>query len=348
MKTNPSSVLTCLALCFAGLYSQTRGADLQYHFIKEIAVPGDTRWDYLSIDPESSRLYVAHGTEVSVIDTAQNAVVDTAITNTPGVHGFAIAPELQRGFASAGKANSVSIVDLPTLQTVGTVTTGENPDCVLFEPKTQEVYAFNGRSQSVTIFDATTGKVTATTRLPGKPEFAAADAKAGRVYDNIEDQNEVVILDAKSHQVAGLWPIAPGDSASGMALDAKHHHLFIGCHNHLMLMMDTRSGKVLASVPIGSGVDANAFDPKTGLAFASCGDGTVTIAKEDGDTLTTVQTLKTKPGARTMALDPVTHNIYLATAEIDTTATPSAEKHERMKFMPGSFKILVYGFGDGQ
>jgi len=343
----PCVILIGLAAIAAISSNQTCRADIQYHLIKEIPVPGETKWDYLSIDPESSRLYVAHGSEVTVIDTTQNAVVNDAITNTPGVHGFAIAADLQRGFASAGHANSVSVVDLSTLQTIGTVNTGENPDCVLFEPKTQEVYAFNGHSQSVTVFDATTGKVTATTPLPGKPEFAAADPKAGRVYDNIEDQNEVVVLNTTSHQIAALWPIAPGDSASGMALDAKHHHLFIGCHNNLMLMLSTKSGKVLASVPIGSGVDANAFDPKTDLAFASCGDGTVTIAKEDGDTLTTVQTLKTEPGARTMALDPVTHNIYLATAEIDAAAAmPSAEKHERLKFVPGTFKILVYGSGE--
>jgi DNA-binding beta-propeller fold protein YncE len=262
----------------------------------------------------------------------------------PGVHGFALATDLQRGYASAGKANTVSIVDLPTLQTVAKVSTGENPDCVLYEPKTQEVYAFNGHSKSATVFDANTGKISATIPLPGKPEFAVADPKAGCVYDNIEDQNQVAVIDAKAHHIAGVWPIAPGESASGMAFDAKHHHLFIGCHNNLMLMLDTKTGKILASVPIGSGVDANAFDPGTGLAFASCGDGTVTIAKEDGDTLTTVQTLKTEPGARTMTLDPETHYIYLATAQVDTSApAPSADKHARLKFVPGTFKILVYG-----
>ena len=344
MKKNLFPVLACFALGVIGFSSQTCRAGIQYHLIKEIPVGGEDRWDYLSIDPESSRLYVAHGSEVTVIDTTQNAVVPNAITDVPGVHGFALAPELQRGFASAGRANSVSIVDLATLQTVQKVSTGKNPDCVLFEPKTREVYAFNGRSQSVTVFDATTGNISTTIPLPGKPEFAVADSKAGRVYDNIEDQDEVVVLDSKTRQITGLWPIAPGDSASGMALDEKHHHLFVGCHNNLMLMLSAKDGKVLANAPIGSGVDANAFDPKTGLAFASCGDGTVTIAKADGNTLTTVQTLKTKPGARTMALDPVTHNIYLATAEVDASgATPSADKNERLKFVPGTFKILVYG-----
>lgn len=346
MKKTCLPIIVSLTLAAALSSMPARAADLQYHFLKEIPVGGETWWDYLSIDPKASRLYVAHGAEVTVIDTAQNAVVNDAITNVPGVHGFAIAPELQRGFASAGRADSVSIVDLPTLQTIGKVNTGENPDCVLFEPKTREVYAFNGRSQSVTVFDAVTGKISATIPLPGRPEFAATDPKAGRVYDNIEDQNKVVVIDANTHHIIGLWPIAPGESASGMAIDAKHHRLFIGCHNRLMLMLDTKSGRVLAGVPIGNGVDANAFDPGAGLAFASCGDGTVTIAKEHGNTLTTVQTLKTQPGARTMALDPLTHNIYLATADVDTSAAmPSSAKYHRLKFIPGTFKILVYGPG---
>lgn len=349
MKTHFLSVLACFTLCLAGFCSQTCRAADSYHFMTQIPVGGENKWDYLSIDPESSRLYVAHGSEVTVIDTTQNSVVTDAITNVPGVHGFALALDLQHGFASAGRANSVSIVDLPTLQTIGKVSTGENPDCVLFEPKTRQVYAFNGHSDSVTVFDAVTGKISATIPLPGKPEFAAADPKAGRVYDNLEDKNEVAVINVQTRQVTALWPIAPGDSASGMALDEKHHRLFIGCHNHLMLMLDTRDGKVLASVPIGSGVDANAFDPETGLAFASCGDGTVTIAKEDGDTLTTVQTLKTEPGARTMTLDPMTHNIYLATAQVDAAApAPAGEKHERLKFVPGTFKVLVYGTGETQ
>ena len=211
-----------------------------------------------------------------------------------------------------------------------------------------EVYAFNGRSHSVSVFDASSGKVAATIPLPGKPEFAVYDSKTGRIYDNIEDKNEVAVIDPATHQVTATWPIAPAESPSGMAMDAKHHRLFIGCDAQ-MLMLNTKTGKVIATVPIGDGVDANVFDPETKLAFASCGDGTVTIAKEDGDKLTDhTQILKTERGARTMALDPTTHKIYLATAEFETPAnpeTPLRPAHDP-KVIPGTFKILVYGLDE--
>ena len=190
------------------------------------------------------------------------------------------------------------------------------------------------------MIDAKSSQAIATIPLEGRPEFAAADAKLGRVFDNLEDKNEVIAIDTKTHSITNRWPIAPGEEGSGMAIDLAHHRLFIGCGgSHTMLMMDAASGKVLASVPIGNGVDANAFDPGTQFAFASCGDGTTTIAHEDGDKLTLVQTLQTEKSARTMALDPATHKIYLASAKV---AAP-AEGQRRGKMVPGSFKILVYG-----
>jgi len=225
------------------------------------------------------------------------------------------------------------------LETISKADTGANPDGMLYEPGQQEFYTFNGRGESATVIDAKSGKVIATIPLGGKPEFAAADAKAGRVFNNLEDKSELVAIDTKTHTVANRWPIAPGEEASGMAFDEKNHHLFLGCGNKLMAMVDSTSGKVLTTVPIGDGVDANAFDPGTMLAFASCGDGTVTIAKEDGDKLTVVQTLKTEKGARTMTLDPATHKIYLASAKFDAPA----EGQRRGKMVPGSFKILIYG-----
>jgi YVTN family beta-propeller protein len=219
--------------------------------------------------------------------------------------------------------------------------TGTNPDAILFEPGQNEVYAFNGRGQSATVIDVKSAKVVATIPLGGKPEFAQADPAAGRVYNNIEDKNEVAVIDTKLHQVVANWPIAPGEEASGMAMDLKNHRLFLGCGgSKTMMMMDSASGKVITSVPIGQGVDANAFDPETQLAFASCGDGTVTIAHEDTpDKLTVVQTLETQRGSRTMALDPKTHKIYLAAAKFEAPA----EGQRRGKMVPDSFKILVYG-----
>jgi DNA-binding beta-propeller fold protein YncE len=216
---------------------------------------------------------------------------------------------------------------------------------MLYEPGHHEVYMFNGRGKSATVIDGKSGKVVATVPLAGKPEFAAADAKAGRVYNNLEDKSEVAVIDTGTHKVVNSWPIAPGEEASGMAFDQAHHRLFLGCGNKLMVMMDSANGKVVASVPIGDRVDANAFDPDTGLAFASCGDGTVTIAHEDSpDKLTVVQTLKTERGAKTMALDPKTHKIYLASAKYEPTPDqPAGGARQRPKMIAGSFKVLVYG-----
>ena len=224
------------------------------------------------------------------------------------------------------------------------VDTGENPDCIIYEPGRQEVYAFNGRGNSTTVIDAATAKVTATIALPGKPEFAAADPAVSRVYCNIEDKNQIVAIDTTKHQIANTWPIAPGTEASGMAIDAVHQRLFIGCHNKLMEMLDSGNGKVLATVPIAAGVDANAFDPATGLAFASCGDGITTIAREDGDQFTVAQSLSTRRGARTMALDPATHKIYLATADYESQEeAPEGQPRRRPRMIPNTFKVLVYG-----
>jgi YVTN family beta-propeller protein len=315
-------------------------AQPNYHFIKEIPIAGDGGWDYLSVDPTARRLYMSHATEVVVIDLNTETVIGE-ITNTLGVHGLAPAPELKRGFVSDGRENKVSIVDLTTLQTIDKVDTGRNPDGMLYEPGRQEAYLFNGRSQSATVIDAKSGKVTATIALGGKPEFATADPETGRVYDNLEDQSEVAVIDTSSHQVVNRWPIAPGAEGSGMAIDVAHHHLFIGCgESKTMVMMDSTDGKVIASVPIGDGVDACAFDPGTQLAFSSCGDGTTTIAHEDSpDKLTVVQTLTTQRSARTMTLDLKTHRIYLPAAKFQAPA----EGQRRGKMVPGTLKLLVYG-----
>ena len=315
-------------------------ADGPYHFIKEIPIGGDGGWDYLTVDPAGQRLYVSHGTKVVVIDLAKDQVAGE-ITNTPGVHGIAVAPDLGLGVTSNGRENKAGIVDLKTLQTLSKVDTGQNPDGMLYEPGRKEVYLFNGRSQSATVVDVKGGKVVATIPLDGKPEFAQADPAAGRVYDNLEDKNEVAVIDTKTHTVVTNWPIAPGEGASGMAIDLKHHRLFLGCGgSKTMVMLDGITGKVITSVPIGQGVDANAFDPGTGFAFASCGDGTTTIAHEDApDKLTVVQTLETQRGSRTMTLDPKTHKIYLAAAKFEAPA----EGQRRGRMVPDSFKILVYG-----
>jgi DNA-binding beta-propeller fold protein YncE len=342
MKTSYRRVLAVIAAFVAGFGSlSVRGAETPYRFIKEIPVGGDGGWDYLTVDAGARRLYVSHATKVVVIDIDKNEVVGE-IADTPGIHGVALAPELKRGFTSNGRENKAGIVDLETLKTLSKVDTGANPDGMLYEPGKQEVYMFNGGGQSATVIDAKAGKVVATVSLGGKPEFAAADSKLGRVYNNLEDKSEVVAIDTQTHAVVNRWPIAPGEEASGMAFDVQNHRLFLGCGNKLMVMMDSTTGKVVASVPIGDGVDANSFDPATKLAFASCGDGTVTIAKEETPgKLTVVQTLKTAPRARTMTIDPKTHRIYLGAASY--LAAPAGGTKGRPQMVPGSFKILVYG-----
>jgi DNA-binding beta-propeller fold protein YncE len=340
--------LAVLALCGA-ITLPSEAASEVYKFLNEIPIGGEGGWDYLSIDSGAHRLYVTHGTKIVVVDLEKNAVTGE-IADTPGVHGFAIAPNLGRGFASDGKENKASIVDLKTLATVLKVDTGENPDAILYEPGHAEVYAFNGRGKSATAFDSKSGKVTATIPLPGKPEFAAADQKAGRVYCNIEDKSEIVAIDTAAHTVVARWPLAPGEEPSGMAFDVVHHRLFIGCNNKLMMVVDSNTGKVIGSIPIGAGVDACAFDDKTQLAFSSNGEGNVTIVKEETpDKFSVIQTLKTEPRARTMALDEATHRIYLPSAQFEPDVmSSSGASPARPKMIPNTMKILVYGPVEGQ
>lgn len=336
MKNN-ALALAVLTLALLNLTpAAARGGEVKYQLLKTIPVGGEGFWDYLSVDSAGRRLYVSHGTKAVVLDLDQEVVVGE-ITNTPGIHGIAVAPKLGRAFTSNGRENKASIVDLKTLATIARVDTGENPDAIFFEPLREEVYTFNGRSKNSTIIDAKTGKIVATIPLSGKPEFAQADG--GRIFVNIEDKNEVAVIDTAKHEVVATWPIAPGEGASGMAIDVKNHRLFLGA-DKLMVMLDYTSGKVVGSVPIGDGVDANSFDPATQLAFASCRDGTVTIVHEDApDKLTVVQTLKTARGARTMTLDPATHKIYLAAVDYEK----SSEGQRRPAASAGSFRVLVFG-----
>src|SRR2546430_3493546 len=319
-------------------------ANQPYQFLTEIPIGGEGGWDILTVGSAASRLYLSHATKVVVVDLNKNAVVGE-IADTPGVHGFVAVPELQRGFSSNGKESKSSVVDLKTLKTFSKIDTGEIPDAVVYEPLRGEVYIFNHKGNSATVIDAKEAKAVAKIPLGGGPEFAAVDETASRIYCNIEDKNEVAVIDTAKHEVIARWPLAPGEEPSGIALDAAHHRLFATCHNKMMEMVDTESGKVVGSVPIGTGVDGAAFDDGTQLAFASCGEGTTTIAKEEApDKLTVVQTLKTERGARTMALDPATHRIYLPTAQFQPASSPSPGMSPgRPAIVPNTFKLLVYG-----
>ena len=314
-----------------------------YKFLNEIPIGGEGGWDILTVDSTAKRLYVSHATKVVVVDLEKNAIAGE-IAETPGVHGFIPIPEVRRGFSTNGKENKSSVVDLATLKTISKIDTGANPDAFVYDAKRGEVYIFNHSGSSATVIDAKNAKVIATVQLGGEPEFGVSDDAAGRVYVNLEDKSEVAVIDAAKHEVVARWPLAPGTEPTGIALDAAHHRLFSTCHNKVMAMIDTTNGKVLASVPIGAGVDGCAFDDATQLAFASCGEGTTTIAKEEGDKLTLVQTLKTERSARTMAIDPNTHRIYLPSAQFEPPATPSpGASPTRPKMVPNTMKLLVYG-----
>lgn len=337
---------TCLRLLFGliAFCEATVVAQESYKFLTEIPIGGEGGWDILTIDPAASRLYLSHATKVVVVDLNKNTVV-REIGDTPGVHAFVPVPELQRGFSSNGKESKSSVVDLETLKTVSKIDTGPNPDAIAYEPQRAEVYVFNHTGNSVTVIDAKAATVITTIPLEGSPEFPAADDAAARVYCNIEDKSEVAVIDAAKHEVIARWPVAPGTEPSGIALDAVHHRLFATCHNKMMMMLDTETGKVIATVPIGAGVDGCAFDEATQLVFASCGDGTTTIAKEETpDKLTAVQTLTTERGARTIALDSKTHRIYLPSAQFQPPPSPSpGASPGRPTIVPNTLKLLVYG-----
>src|SRR3954462_14221697 len=301
---------------------QSAAAGDAYKFLNEIPIGGEGGWDILTVDSAARRLYLSHATKVVVVDLEKNAVAGE-IADTPGVHGFIPVPETGNGFSTNGKENKSSVVDLKTLKTSSKIDTGANPDAFAYDSKRGELYIFNHSGGSATVIDSKNAKVTATIQLGGEPEFGVSDDAAGRVYVNLEDKSEVAVIDAGKHEVVARWPLAPGTEPTGIALDATHHRLFATCHNKMMEMVDSASGKVVANVPIGAGVDGCAFDDATQLAFASCGEGTTTIAKEEGDKLTTVQTLKTERSARTIALDPKTHRIYLPSAQFEPAVTPS-------------------------
>ena len=315
-----------------------------YRFVTEIPIGGQGGWDILTIDSGARRLYLSHASKVVVVDLVRNTVVGE-IADTPSVHAFVAVPEVRRGFSSNGKESKSSVVDLTTLKTTSKIDTGPNPDAIVYELRHGEVYVFNHTGNSVTVINAKAATVSATIPLGGNPEFAVVDEAAGRVYCNIEDKSEVAVIDVDKHEVVAHWPLAPGDEPSGFALDATHHRLFSGCHNKMMVMLDTESGKVIDTVPIGAGVDGCAFDDATQLAFASCGDGTTIIAREEApDKLTVLQTLKTERGARTMTLDPKTHRIYLPSAQFEPAPSPSpGASPTRPGIVPNTLKLLVYG-----
>lgn len=313
-----------------------------YHVVRHIPIGGEGGWDYLTVDAASRRIFVSHGTEVVVVNADSGKIVGR-IPKTDGVHGIALAPELGRGFISNGRTSIMTVFDLASLRTLDEVkTTGERPDAILYDAATKRVFTFNAGGKNATAFDAKSNAVAGTIDLGGKPEFAQADGK-GRIFVNIEDTSEIAVIDAKALKVVNRWKLAPCEEPSGLAFDIKHHRLFSGCDNQTMAVSDSDAGRVVTTVPIGEGVDANAFDEKRQLAFSSNGgSATLTVvAERSPDKYDVLANLATKRGARTMALDRKTGHIFLATAEFGPPPAPTAERpHPRPTILPDTFELI--------
>jgi YVTN family beta-propeller protein len=331
----------CLVTVTVGAATGVVNPASGYHIAKKTVLGGEGGWDYLYCDSAARRIYLSRSTHVMVVDADSYAVIGD-IPNTPGVHGIVIVPDLNKGFTSNGRDNSVTIFDLKTLKETGKVAVGKNPDAIMYDPASKRVFTFNGGSQDTTAIDAGTDKVVGTVGLGGKPEFAVSDEK-GHVYVNIEDKSEVAQLDSNKLAVDARWSLAPGEEPSGLAIDRKHHRLFSVCSNKLMVVLNTDNGKVVTTLPIGSGTDAAAFDPDTGFAFSSNGEGTLTVVHEDSpDKFTVAESVPTQRGARTMTLDQKTHRLFSVSAEYGPTPAPTTERpRPRPPMLPGTFTLLV-------
>ncbi len=310
-------VLSLMAVAMAFAFSApASAAPVEYKLKQKFTIGGEGGWDYLTYDPVGKRLFISRGTRVQVVDT-EKGTVTAEIANTPGVHGIALAQDQNKGYTSNGRENTVT------------------------DAASKRVFTFNGRSKNATAIDATNDTVVGSIPLHGKPEFAAADGK-GMIYVNIEDTNEIQAIDSKKGTVTNSWPITGCEEPSGMGMDTKSRRIFSGCHNKVVAVFNPDAAKVVTTVPIGDGVDANAFDPGANLAFSSNGDGTLTVVHEDSpDKYTVVQNAQTQRGARTMALNPNNHEVYLVTAEFEEQPPAEGQTRPRRTMKPGSFTLLV-------
>ncbi len=300
-----------------------------YRVETSFPIPGDGTFDYLTIDSSARRLYLSHQTQVEVLNADSGTIIGK-IAPTNGVHGIALAPEFNRGFTSNGKANTVTIFELSSLKPIATVETGRKPDFILYEPISKRVFAFDGDDNDATAIGAANGEALGKVKLGGAPEAAVSDGNGG-IYVNLEDKNAVVSFDARALTMKKTWPLAPCEAPSSMAIDRRNSRLFIGCRNKLMAVVDASTGTVVGTMPIGDHVDAAAFDEKTRTIFESCGDGTLAVIhQESPDKYTQVQTVRTEPGAKTLAFDPTTRKLFLPVA-----------KREGRNIVPGTFHVIV-------
>jgi len=323
--------LGILITCFTSLNAQTQKSE--YKLARTIQLTNDGGWDYLTVDEVNQRLFVSHSSQVNVVDLRTGEQV-AVVPSTEGVHGIAIANDLNKAFISCGKDSSVIVVDLATFKPVTKITgTGKNPDAILYDQFSKKVFTFNGRSSNSTVIDANTLKIIATIPLSGKPEFSQTDGK-GKVYVNIEDKSTITVINSVTLKVEKEWSIAPGEEPSGLALDNANHRLFSVCGNKMMTISDAIAGKVITTVPIGDGCDGVAFDPVTKRIFASNGEGKMTVVQQvNANEYKVVENFPTLQGARTITINKTNHHIYLPTAEL-------LPGEGRRQSKPNTFKVL--------
>ena len=333
-------VISGMFMALAGAVNSAGDAG-EYRLVQKITLGGEGGWDYFEVDAATGHVFIPRGEHILVVDSKGKQIAD--IGNVRGTHAIVFAPVLKRAFLSA--EGSVAELDTEKMQVISSIDlVGKDPDAILYDASAGRVFTFNGGgTKDASAIDVATGKVVGSIALGGKPETAQADGE-GRVYVNIEDKNQIAVFDAKTLKVLHTWPVAPCKDPAGMAIDVAHQRLFTGCRNQLMAVVDYSTGKVVATVPIGKGVDANRFDPATGLAFASCGDGTITVAHQDSpDKYSVVQTIRTQRGARTMALDTKTHNVYTVTAEFGPPPAATAEHpHPWPTIISKTFTLLIF------
>jgi len=319
-----------------------------YHLIKTVelgAAPGGGEYfDYVTVDAVARRVYLSHGTEVKVLDADNFSVVGT-ISGLKRCHGVAVVPELRKGFITDGEAATVVMFDTTSLKVTGEIKSFPDTDAIIYDPASKLVFAFNGDSKNATVIDPVKGTMVKAVDLGGAPEYPVADGQ-GMIYDNIEDKNEVVAIDTKTLTINARWPVEPGGTPVSMAMDRTHRRLLSGGRGpQKLVLMDADSGKVLQTLPISAGVDANVFEPETGFVFVSTREGKVHIFHLDSpDKLSEVETVATEYGAKTMGLDPKTHNIFVTTAQFGEAPAATAEHpHPSRRPIPGTFHVLIYG-----
>lgn len=338
------SLTIALSLAFLlglGAASNAQTVKSEYKVVRKIHLPGETWWDYPSIDANTGRLFVSRGTMVQVVNVRTGKLVGV-IPNTEGVHGIALAGDLNKGFISDGADSSVTVFNLMTLKVIARIpVTGEGPDAILYDPFTQRVFTCNGKTSNSTVIDARTDKVIGTITLTGRPEFSATDGQ-GSIYINIEDKSLMDEINPRTMKIENVWPLAPGEHPSGLAIDPVHHVLFSVCHNDLMVVMNALDGKVITTLPIGGRVDGAAYDPVLQRAYSSNGEGTLTIVQREGNgTYKVLENLPMQLGARTIALDVKTHDLFLPTATFGPRPKPTAANpHAFPKMIKNSFVVL--------